>query len=268
MRLAKFRDPRVKASKETIAKSLEGTWLPEQLAILQRQLGDWDHIQGQMAACDADLQAMLQQLPSAQVQPQQPRPPADVPAGKGKRKRRKNGKSSKNEPKFNLEAELQRVTGVDLSRIDGIKAMTIMTVLSEAGLDMSKWPSEDHFVSWIGLSPRNDVSGGKVLKKKTRKVKSRLATALRTGATSLRKSDSYLGAQFRRLRSRLGPPKAITAMAAKQARLVYRMLKYGQEYVDRGAVIYEQKYREQQIRFLEKKAAQNGFALVPVQKHA
>ena len=146
--------------------------------------------------------------------------------------------------------------------------MTIMTVISEAGLDMSKWATEDHFVSWIGLSPRNDVSGGKVLKRKTRKVKSRLATALRTSATTLRQSDSYLGAQFRRLRSRLGPPKAITAMAARQARLVYRMLKYGQEYVDKGAVIYEQKYREQQIRFLEKRAAQNGFALVPLHQNA
>ena len=265
-RLAEFRDPRVKASKETIAKSLEGTWLPEQLAVLQRQLGDWDHIQGQIAACDADLQALLKQLPSAEVKPQQSSAATAAPAGK--RQRKKNGKSSKNEPNFNLQAELQRVTGVDLSRIDGIKAMTIMTVISEAGLDMSKWASEDHYVSWIGLSPRNDVSGGKVLKTKTRKVKSRLATALRIAATGLRASDSYLGAQFRRLRSRLGPPKGITAMAAKQARLVYRMLKYGQEYVDKGAVIYEQKYREQQIRFLEKKAAQNGFALVPVQKHA
>ncbi len=267
-RLAEFRDPHVKASKATIAKSLEGTWLPEQLAVLQRQLGDWDHIQRQMAACDADLQAMLQQLPSARVQPQPGLAPAGELVAKRKRKGRKNGKSSKNEPNFNLTAELQRVTGVDLSRIDGIKAMTIMTVISEAGLDMSKWATEDHFVSWLGLSPRNDVSGGKVLKRKTRKVKSRLATALRTSATTLRKSDSYLGAQFRRLRSRLGPPKAITAMAAKQARLVYRMLKYGQEYVDKGAVMYEERYREQQIRFLEKKAAQNGFALVPVQKHA
>jgi hypothetical protein len=267
-RLAAFRDPRVKASKETIAKSLEGTWLPEQLAVLQRQLGDWDHIQRQIGACDADLQAMLQQIPSAEAQPRQPLPAMEVPAGKRKRRGRKNGKSSKNEPKFNLEVELQRVTGVDLSRIDGIKAMTIMTVISEAGLDMSKWATEDHYVSWIGLSPRNDVSGGKVLKRKTRKVKSRLATALRTAATALRQSDSYLGAQFRRLRSRLGPPKAITAMAAKQARLVYRMLKYGQEYVDKGAVLYEQKYREQQINFLQKKAAQNGFALVPVPKHA
>ncbi|MFN7646093.1 MAG: transposase, partial [Acidobacteriota bacterium] len=96
-----------------------------------------------------------------------------------------------------------------------------------------------HFVSWIGLAPRNEVSGGKVLKKKTRKVVSRLATALRMAALTLRTSQSYLGAQFRRLQSRLGPPKTITAMAAKLARLVYRMLKYGEEYVDKGEAQYE-----------------------------
>jgi len=117
---------------------------------------------------------------------------------------------------------------------------------------------------FLWLCPRNDVSGGRVLKKKTRKAKSRLATALRLAATAFRGSDSYLGARFRRLRSRLGPPKAITAMAAKQASLVYRMLKYGQEYVDQGAAMYEEKYREQQIDFLQKKPAQKGLALVPV----
>ena len=108
------------------------------------------------------------------------------------------------------------MTGVNLTRIDGVYSMTIQTVISEAGLDMSKWETEHHFVSWIGLAPRNEISGGKVLKKKTRKVKSRLATALRMAASTLLKSDSYLGAQYRRLRGRLGAPKAITAMAAKQ----------------------------------------------------
>lgn len=259
MRLAEFRDPHVKASQEEIAQSLEGTWLPEQLAILKRQLADWDHLQKQMAACDLDLQAMIQQMPAAEVQPGQP---PDATTGKRKRNRRRGGKSSKNEPDFDLGAELKRVAGVDLTRIDGIKVNTVQTVITEAGLDMSKWPTEHHFASWIGLCPRNDGSGGKVQKKKTRKVVSRLATALRVAATTLRQSDSYLGAQFRRLRSRLGPPKAITAMAAKLARLVYRMLKYGQQYVDAGTAQYEEKYREQQIRFLAKKAALQGFALV------
>jgi hypothetical protein len=223
-------------------------------------------MQQQIAACDVDLQAMLKQMPSAKVKPTPAAPAAEGTTAK--RKRRKNGKSSKNEPAFNLEEELKRVSGVDLSRIDGIKVNTIQTVISEAGLDMSKWATEDHFVSWIGLSPRNDITGGKVLKRKTRKVVSRLASALRMSATTLRESDSYLGAQFRRLRTRLGPPKAITAMAARLGRLVYRMLRYGQEYVDRGATQYEEQYRQQQIHHLGKKAAQHGFALVPVSKSA
>jgi transposase len=262
MRLAEFRDPRVKASKETIARSLEGTWLPEQLAILRRQLEDWDHVQKQITACDLDLQRLMRELPAAPVAAEPPpEPPA---AGARRKKRKKNGKASKNEPNFDLASELKRVSGVDLTRIDGIKVNTVQTIITEAGLDMSKWPTENHFVSWIGCCPRNDVSGGKVLSRKTRKVVSRLATALRLAATTLRESDTYLGAQYRRLRTKLGAPKAATAMAAKLARLVYRMLKYGQAYVDQGAAQYEQKYREQQMRFLKKTAAQNGFTLVPV----
>ena len=169
-----------KASKETIAKSLEGTWLPEQLAILKRQLADWGHVQKQMAACDLDLQALMQKMPAADAEPAQP--PPDTKTGQRKRGRKKKKKASKNEPNFDLAGELKRVAGVDLTRIDGIKTMTVQTIMTEAGLDMSKWPTEDHFVSWIGFAPRNDVSGGKVLKKKTRKVKSRLATALRMAA--------------------------------------------------------------------------------------
>jgi transposase len=265
-KLAEFRDPRVKASPETIAKSLEGTWRPEQLAILKRQLADWDHVQKQMAACDLDLQTMMRNMPKAEVVSAQPSPAA--PSRPRKRGRKKDGRSSRNEPQFDLESELKRVTGVDLTRIDGVKVNTIQTVITEAGLDMSRWPTEHHFVSWIGFSPRNDLSGGKVLNRKTRKVVSRLATALRLAATTLRQSDSYLGAQFRRFRTRLGAPKAITAMAAKLARLIYRMLRYGQEYVDRGTALYEESYRQQQIHFLAKKAAQHGFALIEVGKTA
>lgn len=258
-KLAEFRDPNVKASKETIAKSLEGTWLPEQLAIVARQLADWEHVQKQMAACDKDLAALLQEMPAAEVKPVAPAPPVAGKTGKRQRK-----SVSKNQPAFDIAGELKRVAGVDLTRIDGIKAMTVQTLIAEAGLDMSQWPTEHHFVSWIGLAPRNEISGGKVLKKKTRKVVSRLATALRIAAASLRESQSYLGAQFRRLRGRLGPPKTITAMAAKLARLVYRMLKYGQEYVDKGTAQYEEKYRQQKLRMITRQAAQHGFALVPL----
>jgi len=265
-KLAEFRDPRVKASPEVIAQSLEGTWQPEQLAMLKRQLEDWDHIQKQIAACDADLQALMQKLPDAEKESAPASP--EVPSQPRKQGRKKDGRSSRNEPQFDLRSELRRVTGVDLARIDGVKVNTIQTVITEAGLDMSAWPNEGHFVSWMGLSPRNDKSSRRVLNRRTRKVLSRLATALRMAATTLRESDSYLGAQFRRFRTLLGAPKAITAMAAKLARLIYRMLRYGQEYVDKGEALYQEKYRQQQIRFLAKKAAQHGYALVEIGKTA
>jgi transposase len=264
-KLASFRDGHVKASEETIAQSLEGTWRPEQLAILTRQLGDWDHLQKQVRACDADLEAMLSEIPTSERERKEALV-SETPTNKRRKGngRKKGGGSSKNEPAFDLEGSLKRIAGVDLTRIDGVKCVTVQTVISEAGLDMSKWATEAHFVSWVGLAPKKDMSGGKVLKQRTRKVKSRLANALRMAATTLKESDSYLGAQFRRMRSRLGSPKAITAMAAKLARLIYRMLKYGEEYVDQGKALYEAKYRQQQLTLLTKKAAQHGLALVPV----
>jgi transposase len=161
-----------------------------------------------------------------------------------------------------LHRELQRISGVDLTRIDGIDVMTGLTVISEVGLDMSRWPSEHHFASWLGLCPSNELSGGKILKKRTRKVVNRAATAFRMAASTLRASQSYLGSKFRRLRSRLGPPKAITAMARTLAILFYRMLKFGQDYVDRGAEFYEQRQRDQQLQYLQRKAAQLGFQVV------
>src|SRR5208337_5561898 len=164
-------------------------------------------------------------------------------------------------PQFPLSGELLRIIGVDLTHIDGINVMTAQTIISEVGLDMSRWKTEAHFASWLGLCPDNRISGDKVLGRGTRRVVNRAATALRIAATTLLKSRTYLGAQYRRLRTKLGAPKAITAMAHRLARLVYRMLKYGQAYVDKGAEYYEQRYRNQQLQFLRKKVAQLGFQL-------
>jgi transposase len=146
---------------------------------------------------------------------------------------------------------------VDLTRIDGIDVMVAQTLVSEVGLDMSQWKTEAHFASWLGLCPDNRISGDKVLSRGTRHVVNRAAIA----ATTLLRSQTYLGAQYRRLRTKLGAPKAITAMAHRLARLVYRMLKYGQQYVDKGAAYYEQRNRHQQIQFVRKKSAQLGLHL-------
>jgi transposase len=126
---------------------------------------------------------------------------------------------------------------------------------------MSRFPSEAHFVSFLGLCPDNQITGGKVLRRGTRHVENRAATALRMAATSLWRSKTYWGAKFRRLRARLGAPKAITAMAHMLARLVYRMLKYGEQYVDKGIKYYEEKYRDHEIRSIQKKAKDLGFVI-------
>ena len=176
---------------------------------------------------------------------------------------RKKKKAQGNSPAFPLDKELVRISGVDFTRIDGINVMTAQTIISEVGLDMTRWKTESHFASWLGLCPNNAVSGGKVLRRETRKIVNRAATAFRIAASTLRLSDSYLGAQFRRFRGKLGAPKAITAMAHKLAVLFYRMLRLGQEYVDRGQKFYEERYRQQQVSLLNKRAAQLGFSVVP-----
>jgi len=158
---------------------------------------------------------------------------------------------------------LYRVTGVDLAQIDGIEVQNAQTIVSEVGVDMSRWKTEKHFASWLGLCPDKRISGGKVLKRGTRQVVNRASTALRLAASALLRSQSALGAKFRRLRSRLGAPKAITAMAHVLARLVYRMLKFGHEYVDRGIQFYETKYRHQQLQWVAKQAAALSMQLVP-----
>ena len=176
---------------------------------------------------------------------------------------KRNQKSRKSAPAFDLRGQLYRVSGVDLTGIDGINVLTAQILISEIGLDMSRWPTEKHFASWLGLCPDHRISGGKILKRGTRRVINRAATALRLAASTLRNSKSALGANFRRLRARLGAPKAMTAMAHKLARLVYRMLKYGKEYVDKGMEHYEAKYRAQQVKWLTKQAKELNLQLIP-----
>jgi transposase len=152
---------------------------------------------------------------------------------------------------------------VDLMRIEGIKNMTAQVILSELEPDLSAFPSEDHFASWLELAPRRDISGGKVIKQKSRESKNRVANALRMAAEALERSDSYLGARYRVLRGRLGGKKAVKAMARYLACLVYRLLTKGQEYVDRGSAYYERKRAERDMTHLKRKAAELGMKLVP-----
>src|SRR5438445_326164 len=253
-KLAEFRDPRVKASEEEIARSLEGNWQEDLLFVLKQEQAGYEFCQKQMTECDRQIEQYLEQREDRSRG-------ASLPEEKRKeRLKKKKG----NAPQFDLRAELFRISGTDLTRIDGIDVMTAMTILSEAGWDMSKWKTEHHFVSWLRLCPDNKVSGDKVIGKGRLPTNNRVTIALKMAASTLRVSNTYLGAQFRRFRTKLGAPVAIKAMAAKLARLVYRTLRYGMQFVDRGAEFYEAQHRKLQINHLKWKAAQLGFQITEV----
>jgi hypothetical protein len=242
----------VKASEEEIAGSLEGNWQEDLLFLLRQEQAGYEFCQKQMAECDAQLQQYLRQRKDRSAG-------ASLPEEKRKRRQHRN---KKNHPQFDLREQLFRTTGADLTQIDGIDVVAAMTVISEAGWDMSKWPSENHFVSWLRLSPDNQVSGDRVIGKGRLPTNNRLNVVLRMAASTLRESDSYLGAQFRRLKRRLDTPVAIKAMAAKLARLIYRMLRYGMQFVDQGAEVYEAAHRKREIHSLKWKAASLGFQVI------
>jgi transposase len=155
------------------------------------------------------------------------------------------------------------MVGVDLTAIDGLDALTIQDIISEIGIDVSPWPTAKHFASWLGVAPHTDITGGKVLRSRTKKTKNRANTALRIGAQSLARSQSANGAFYRRMRARHGPAKAVTATAHRLARIVYRMLKYREAYVDPGADYYVEQHRVRALRNLKRRAANLGMELVP-----
>jgi transposase len=250
-KLAALVRPEVKARPADIARSLEGNWREELLFILRQEVELYEVYQQKIADCDRQMRHHLESFRSQVDLSSNPIGPK--PRGK---------KGSKNAPQFDLRTELYRITGIDWTQINGIDVLTAQTVITEAGADLKAFPSEKQFASWLGLCPTNETSGGKVLKRRSRKVVNRAATAFRNAASTLLRSQSYLGAQYRRLRTRLGAPKAITAMARKLACLFYRLIKHGQQYVDKGTAYYEARYREQQIRALIRRAQKLGMQVV------
>ena len=251
--LAAYRDCRIEASEEEIAQALVGNWQEDQLFLLRQEQAGYEFCQKQITECDQQLAHYLAQLEDRSQG-------ATLPVETRKWRRNK----KKGNPQFNLRKELFRMTGTDLTQIDGIDVTAAMTVISEVGWDMTKWKTENHFVSWLKLSPDNKISGGKIIGKGRMPTNNRATTVLRMAATTLRESDSYLGAQFRRFRTRLGPPVATKAMAAKLARLIYRMLRFGMKYADQGAELYDAQYRKQQVVHLKRKAAQLGLQIIEV----
>jgi len=248
--LASFREPGCKKSEAEIAKSLEGHYKREHLFALKQALELYDFYDRQLQACDAELEAMYQEFDP----PEYPGTPPPAPRTQKRRK---------NQAHFDLAPALYRLTGVDLTQIDGVDELTVQKVLSEIGTDMSQWPTVKHFTSWLRLCPNNKITGGKIIQTGVQPTKNRASAALRVAAASLKTSDSALGAYFRRMRARLGTPAAITATAHKLARIIYFMLKERRPYHDFGADYYDQQYRARVLRNLNRRAAKLGFRLQP-----
>lgn len=252
--LASMREPGCKKSEEEIGQALTGTWREEHLFVLKQSVLLYDFYTQQIHACDEEIERIY-----ALTRP-------DWEAGEVQPlTQRKRNSHSKNMPQHpeEIRKHLKRISGVDLSLVDGFGVSLAQTVIMEVGSDMSKFPDEKHFCSWLGLAPKHEISGGKVLKNKTLKTKNRAGQAFRMAAQSVKKAECVFGVFYRRLRARLGPAQATVATAHAIARVVYRMLKYQVEYEPLSVNEYQKQYEQQQIKYIRKKAARFGFQLVP-----
>lgn len=254
-RLSELRDPRCSRSQEEIARALLGSWREEHLFALGQARDYYRYLGERIAACDAQIAAVMTACASAQSAP----PPLPKP-----------GKRDFTAHPFGFDAHghCYRLAGVDLTAIDGVGVNTVLTVLSETGADMSPWRSEHAFGSWLGIAPNTRTSGGRIQRSATRANAQRAATAFRLAAQALSRSKSALGAFYRRLRARIGAPKAITATAYKIAKLFYCMLKTKRPYQDIGQAAYDERFRARRLRSVKRMAAELGFNLVPAESEA
>jgi transposase len=249
VKLAQMKDPRIKKSKETIAKALEGDYRPEHLFALKQAVELYFFYHHQIDACNHEIEDYLKQLES------------EIDSDPDVKTMKRNKQISKNEPSFDLTSHLYHITGMDFTKIDGLNVLTVQTILSEVGLNPEAFGTQKRFASWLGLCPENRITGGNIKSVRTRKVINRAAKAFRLAANSLKNSSSALGGYYRRMRARLGPPKAITATAHKIARIFFHLWKNGGTYQDLGADYYEQKYKDRVIKNMKKRAKQLGFQI-------
>ncbi len=249
--LARHRDDRCHASEAEIAAALTGHYRPEHLFALQQNLELCDSYQRQLTACDVAVEADLAQLAATT-----PPSPVLLPAARRRQKPRDN------EPRFDVRTPLHQLTGIDVSQIDGLGPYNALRLLSEIGTDMTRWPTEKHVTSWLTLAPQNKISGGRLLSRRTQPSANRAAAIFRLGAMNLGRTQTALGACYRRVAFRIGKAKAITATARKLAVLVYRALKDHLVSVDPGAAAYDAQDRTRLVRRLRHRADHLGFGLV------
>lgn len=247
--LALHRDRRCHASTEAIAAALTGNWREEHVFALGQALDLYDVYQAKVADCDARIEAVLRGLRDTAARPVGRLPPA------------RHRDKTANAPAFDARAALHAVLGVDLTQIHGLGPSLALKLVGECGTDLSAWPDAKHFTSWLCLAPSNKVSGGKVLSTKTRRSGSRAAALLRLAAVTVGRTETALGAFYRRLSGRIGKAKAVTATARKIAALFYNTLRHGMAYADPGASYYEARYRVRVLANLRRRAASLGFSL-------
>jgi transposase len=248
-RLAKLRDERCKRTQAEIARALYGNWREEHLFALQQAVALYEFYRQQLSECDQRLTKYLGTMPD-----QSNGKPLGEP-------RRRGQKPRANEPRFAARALLYRISGADLTVIEGVSVSTALVVLGEIGRDMSKWPTEKHFVSWLGLCPQIHRSAGKMQKRHVRRIAGRAGRALRMAAQGCHHAKNALGAFYRRVQARAGAPKAVVATARKIAERIYRLLKYGAEYVQQEANAYEEAYRQRLLKGLARRAKELGYEL-------
>jgi transposase len=250
--LAALRDARCKQSEENIAAALSGNYQPEHLFALEQAVMLYDFYQLRVHDCDDQISAVLATLNSKRQVPE-----AALPKPRHKTKQ-------PNALSFDVRAALYRLVGTDLTQIHGIGPYLALRLVSEVGTDLSRWPTAKHFTSWLTLSPGSKISGGKVLSSHSRKTNNRVTAHLRLAATTVGRTNTALGAFYRRLAARIGKAKAVTATARKIAMLFYNAMRYGTVYADPGASYYDEQYRKRVIKGLHRRAAELGFKLQEV----
>ena len=254
-KLAKLRDPRCRKSEQEIAEQLSGHWREDHLFSLQQALKMYDAVQERIAAYEKEILRKLGEMERNELQGQTASP---LPNANKAQAIRKRGQEAKRQALF-------RMSGVDVTQIDAIGVETVEVVLSEYGPDLSRFPTEKQFVSHTTVAPHVPTSAGKPLKKKKRNSAStRVAAALRMAALSLRHSQTALGAYYRKIAQRKGGDIAVFATARKLATLIFRLLRWGQSYVDEGTDAYEDRYRQMRIGRLKATAQQLGYELAPI----
>jgi transposase len=250
--LAEHRDFRVKASRDTIAESLTGSYKPEHVFALRQAVELYDYYQQQMKATDEELEKVLCELEA--TSPERPE------IGPGKRRHRKG-----NEPDFDIRTRLFSLIGTDLTEIPAIGPYSALKIVSEIGTDMTRWPDADHFASWATLAPRNKITGGRLISSKTRSSTNRFAETLRMAAMTIGKTDTYLGAFYRRKGASIGKAKAITATARKLAVIIYHMIARAAPFNEPGVQAHDEQHRKRVLNNLKRRAKSLGLQLVPAE---